>query len=258
MENQEPIEEGWDSRVFIVDGEWVDREPRRPEVAAWLVTETRVLPWLADRVPLSVPRPEVVQQVPLRVRHRMIRGGPTQRLDDGQGRALGEFFRALHDVDADAAVERGVPDPDRTRAEHLVLLGRLRSVVLPRLDDHQARLGEALLDRLALTVEEPTLVHADVGPQHLLSEDGEITGVVDWGDLHVGDPAMDLAWLTNGSGAEDAVAEGYGADEQTLARAWDWHLLSPWHEVVYGLGTDRPELVESGMDGVRSRLVPRP
>lgn len=34
----------------------------------------------------------------------------------------------------------------------------------------------------------------------------------------------------------------------------DWHLLGPWYEVVYGLDTDQPHLVESGMHGVRTRL----
>lgn len=256
-EDHLPVEEGWDSRAFVVDGVWLDREPRRPEVAAWLVTETRVLPWLADQLPLPVPRPTVLQHVPLRVRHRRLPGEPTWHLDEAQGRALGGFFRTLHDVDADAAVERGVPDPERTWAEHLVLVDRLRSVVLPRLEGEAARLGERLLERVARPVPQPALVHADVGPQHVLSVDGDITGVIDWSDVHVGDPAMDLAWLTNASGAEEPVAEVYGADDATLARARDWHLLGPWYEVVYGIDTNQPELVDSGMSGVRSRLVPQ-
>lgn len=49
------IESSWDSRAYVVDGEWLDREPRRAEVAPRLLIETRLLPWLAPQLPLPVP-----------------------------------------------------------------------------------------------------------------------------------------------------------------------------------------------------------
>jgi len=39
-----------------------------------------------------------------------------------------------------------------------------------------------------------------------------------------------------------------------LARGLDWHLLGPWHEVVYGLESDQPSYVESGLAGAVQRL----
>ena len=39
-----------------------------------------------------------------------------------------------------------------------------------------------------------TLVHGDCGARHLLlTSAGELGGVIDWGDLHLGDAATDLA-----------------------------------------------------------------
>lgn len=40
----------------------------------------------------------------------------------------------------------------------------------------------------------PTLIHRDFHPDNLLSDGQRITGVVDWGDLKIGDPAVDVAW----------------------------------------------------------------
>jgi len=85
-----------------------------------------------------------------------------------------------------------------------------------------------------------------------------LTGVIDWSDAHIGDPAIDLAWLLYGSGHFAAVRDAYRADETVCARARDWHQLGPWHEVLFGLDTDQPEFVASGLAGVRSRLTRPP
>lgn len=245
---------GWDSRAFAVDDTWLEREPRRREVAERLLTESRLMPWLAPQLPLPVPVPEVVRTEPLMVRHRLLPGDSRTQLTDGAGAALGRFFRCLHAVDVDAAVAVGVPD---ARSSHLALcrlLDRFRADVLPRVPPPLRDAGAELLGRLSRPAPTTALVHGDVGPAHILLRGGVVSGVIDWTDAHIGDPAMDLAWLMHGSGAAEAVARGYDADPDLLARARDWHLLGPWHEVTYGLDTARPDLVASGTGGVVSRL----
>ena len=85
----------------------------------------------------------------------------------------------------------------------------------------------------------------------------QVTGVIDWGDSCVGDPAIDLAWHDARSAAPafaGAVIAAYRPDDALLARARDWHLLGPWHEVLYGLGSGGPAFVESGLAGAVARL----
>jgi aminoglycoside phosphotransferase (APT) family kinase protein len=114
-----------------------------------------------------------------------------------------------------------------------------------------------LLDRVGQRSPRVCLVHGDLGPQHVRVRGGQVTGVIDWGDAVIGDPALDLAWPLHGTSAEfaDAVAASYGLDAATAARALDWHLLGPWHEVTYGLDTDQPAFVRSGLAGVEQRLA---
>src|SRR5581483_187306 len=40
----------------------------------------------------------------------------------------------------------------------------------------------------------PTLLHADLKPEHILCdlESGYITGIIDWGDISIGDPDYDF------------------------------------------------------------------
>ncbi|MDN5854586.1 MAG: phosphotransferase [Actinomycetia bacterium] len=101
-----------------------------------------------------------------------------------------------------------------------------------------------------------SIVHGDLGRAHVLCDSGAVSGVIDWADVHVGDPAIDLAWALhdNGSAFADGLAEAYGVSADERARALDWHLLGPWYEVSYGLDNSLPELVDSGMRGVIKRL----
>ena len=252
------VEGGWDSETWLVDDHWIERSPRRPEVAPRLRAECGLLPWLAERLPLPVPLPVVLGEDPLVVGHRLVPGEGSEHLDDAQGAAFGRFLRALHDADAEEAVRRGVLAREAAEEERRATLGRMRGGVLLELPaDLQDRAG-ALLDRLQADPPRTTLVHGDLGPPHLLLDQGRAAGVIDWSDAHVGDPARDLSWLLFGSGAGPAVRLAYGADQTVVARAADWRALGPWFEVLHGIDTDQSTFVASGMEGIVTRLVDVP
>src|SRR5699024_1234829 len=48
------IARGSDCRSSLVEGCWIDREPRRPQIADRLLAEAALMPWLAGRLPLEV------------------------------------------------------------------------------------------------------------------------------------------------------------------------------------------------------------
>ncbi|PWK81158.1 phosphotransferase family enzyme [Lentzea atacamensis] len=232
--------EGWDSRAELVDG-WVERRPRRPEAVPQLLRESVVMPWLAPQLPLPVPVPVVISEEPLVVRHELVPGDELTTFNAAQGRQLGEFLRALHAVPVAQAEQRGV--------------GRMTLPVQRFRDEVRVPGGEALLARID-GLPADTLVHGDLGPEHVLGSDGVLTGVIDFGDLHVGDAAIDLAWALNSTPPEfaDALAETYGVTGELRERALIWHQLGPWHEVLYGNDIGDPQVAAEGLQGVRDRL----
>ncbi|MCP3804303.1 phosphotransferase [Allokutzneria sp. A3M-2-11 16] len=234
---------GWDSAATLVDGRWVERRPRRPEVAPRLLAEARLLSWLAPLLPLPVPRPVIFSAEPLVLRHELVPGEPAERLAAVDGRVLGRFLRALHDVDPVEPVHEA----------DLGELDRFREEVVPLLPDCPR--ATALLDEFR-SVSKDCLVHGDLGPEHVLCRDGAVSGVIDWTDAHLGDPAIDLAWALFGTPPEfaHALAETYGVSGKLRRRALLWHRLGPWYEVTHGLDTGRPELVRDGIAGIVSRL----
>ena len=50
------------------------------------------------------------------------------------------------------------------------------------------------------------------------------------------------------------LAFDWDVDEDLRRRARIYHRLGPWFEVEYGLRTERPEWVRTGLAGIRSRL----
>ena len=235
------IDDGYDFEVAIVDDDWVFRFPRRAGVEEALEVEIVLLPALAPALPVSVPAFEHISREPLFVGYRVIRGEPLVDEDAGGIRA---FLEALHAFDPALPVER--PDWVEAYSEQCAEFERL---VLPLLDEERHPEAKRLFGEAETLVDfKPVLLHADLGPAHLLVRDGRLAGVIDWGDARVGDPALDYAWLLNGPFAD------WDVDRDLRRRARFYHRLGPWYEAHYGLFTNRPAHVERGLAGIRDRL----
>jgi aminoglycoside phosphotransferase (APT) family kinase protein len=147
------------------------------------------------------------------------------------------------------------------RAELSEELAEHRTAVLPLLEpDEATRFGErftAFIDREDCWRFSACLVHGDIGPEHVLvSDTGDLVGVLDWEELDVGDPVSDFAWLLHArpDDGERVLGAYGGAPDQTFAeRAAFRFFLMPFHEVMYGLQIDDPTFVASGIAGIRAR-----
>jgi isopentenyldiphosphate isomerase/aminoglycoside phosphotransferase len=250
-------EEGWDTVATAVEGRWLDRVPRFPDAEVQLRNEVRLMPRLAPLLPLAVPVPIVLDESPLRVRHRLVPGelATAAPLSHADGIRMGEFLRVLHDMPVNVYIESGIPEATAARAELLATLERMLHRVQPLLPADQQDAGHELLRRIALRTP-ATLVHGDLAAHHVTSDDRGIVGILDWKDARVADPAVDLAWPLYGAPEPfaEGVATAYGATDDELARALDWHRLGPWYEVMWGQGPGGAAVVESGLRGISALL----
>jgi aminoglycoside phosphotransferase (APT) family kinase protein len=236
------IDEGYDFEVAIVDDEWVFRFPRRSGVEKPLEVEIEILPVIAPVLPVDVPSFEHVSLDPLFVGYRLIRGTP---LVDEDSEGVRAFLEALHALDPS---ELPVDRCDWVEA-YRDQCAEFERLVFPLLDkDTRAKAMRLFSDVETLLDFEPALVHADLGPEHLLVRDGRLAGVIDWGDARVGDPALDYSWLLNGPFAD------WDVDPDLRRRARFYHRLGPWYEAHYGLFTNQPAHTERGLVGIGKRL----
>jgi aminoglycoside phosphotransferase (APT) family kinase protein len=236
------IDDGYDFEVAIVDDEWVFRFPRRSGVEEALELEIAVLPALAPALPVDVPSFEYVSRNPLFVGYRLIRG---RALVDEDAEGVCAFLQALHAHDASGLpLER----PDWVE-DYRKQCAEFERLVFPIVDIDQRIQAKRLFGDVETLVEfKPSLIHADLGPEHLLVRDSRLAGVIDWGDMRLGDPALDYGWLLNGPFAN------WDVDTDLRRRARFYHRLSPWYEAHYGLFTNQPAHTERGLAGIRDRL----
>lgn len=270
-----PLGEGWDNAAFLVNDAWVFRFPRRAVAAGLIATESRILPLIAPALPLPVPAPVFVGRASAAypwpfAGYRALRGTPisntpTCECDDPElARALGEFLRALHTIDAKPLVAAGLPEDTIGRLDHV----RMRPKFFERLSALDAaglvRNAEALmafLDRVAPAGARPerlAVVHGDLYARHVLVDAKlQATGVIDWGDVHHGDPALDLAiaFSVVAPRARDGFFEAYApVDSRTLELARYRAIYHSAMTAHYGVRVGDTELIEAGTRGLRLAL----
>lgn len=252
---------GWDNAVYRINDRYIFRFPTRRVAVPLMSTEIAVLPWLACRLPIAIPHPVFVgapsERYPYAFAgYALIRGRTFNAARPAEGKrntlavSLARFLSSLHAVSVDEARQHGAPDGDgigkldfrryrettRSQLDALVSRGVLAAATRSRID--------AITDELPV-IEDPakdTLVHGDLhGNQILVDAEDGLAGVVDWGDLHCGDPALDLAavHVLFAEAAQTAFLREYGrVDPACWAAAKGraiWHTL--WllsHAVAVG------------------------
>jgi aminoglycoside phosphotransferase (APT) family kinase protein len=236
------IDDGYDFEVWVVEDEWVFRFPRRAAVEEALELEIVLLPAIAPGLPVDVPCFEHISRNPLFVGYRLIRGKP---LVDEDADGVRTFLEALHALDTSRLP---VARPDWVRA-YREQCAEFEWLVFPVVDSEERAQAKRLFGEAETLVDfKPALLHADLGPEHLLVRDGRLGGVIDWGDARFGDPALDYAWLLNSPFAD------WDVDPDLRRRARFYHRLAPWYEAHYGLFTNQPAHIERGLAGIRDRL----
>ncbi len=96
-----------------------------------------------------------------------------------------------------------------------------------------------------------TVVHGDFYVRHLLlSEKGTLAGVIDWGDIHLGDPALDLAIAHSflPSSVHDQFRNAYGdISEETWSLALLRAIYSSTLFMLYGYHSKDHDIVREGL-----------
>jgi aminoglycoside phosphotransferase (APT) family kinase protein len=223
------LAEGWDNVVWVVDERWAFRFPQRTMGAELIERELRVLPLIAPALPAPVPVP-VFAGHPAEGYPWSFFGAPLlpgleacdAALDDEArcrlAPALARFLRALHEL----PVIDGLPYDPTGRADmaHRAALTREWLERLGRPADVEGLLAEA---EALPSPEDEVVAHGDLHFRHVMVDRaGELTGVIDWGDVCRADRSIDLSLLWSFFPAEGRAAflAEYGTvSEAQLLRA---------------------------------------
>lgn len=239
---------GWDNQLWRLGDDLAVRIPWQTETAdALLLKENTWVPVLAPHLPLPVPVPQRLGQPSARYPHPWIvttwvPGTPADRAPatcpGPAADALAAFLTALHrpaPVGAPDGRGRGGALTQVARGVARQLNGALADVCAAVAEIEQEPAPDpdavrAVWDDAVAAPEwdgPPLWLHGDLHPANVLTADGDFCGVVDFGDLCAGDPALDVAacWiLLPDHEAIERFRAAYppAADDATWRRARGW------------------------------------
>lgn len=274
VSHAEQILTGWDNIVLEVNGEYIFRFPRFKVSEAHLRKEIAFLPFLRRRLQLKVPEYEFVWRggkeqstwfggykkipgVPLTV------GGFRLAWAERLAETIADFLVSLHSLNASGtpkAISRYTP---ALSFEHLKETHRrVGRLVYPLLGAGTRRRAEAfwksLLDDLAGARFRPALIHGDLTSRNILLDPavGAATGILDWGDAAVSDPAFDFAGLFEvNKRLGERTLELYGKADGELRRRVDWYVrMIPFYEILWGVEQGSERFKEDGKRRLEHRL----
>jgi aminoglycoside phosphotransferase (APT) family kinase protein len=252
------------------------RIPRNDGAVDSIARDQRLLPELAAHLPVPIPVPLFTAPNPLGPgavgAYRMVEGealdedewGRRGLLTEANALIIASIVDGLAGFPVDRARALGVTETG-DRADLVADLARVRGEVAPLLEPALAtRLverWERFLADDAHFAGPPGFVHGDLSLDHLLVVDGTVAGLIDFGDVALGDPDADLGYLWAEAGrnyvAQVQAARGRTLDERLATKLEFLQLVDEVGDVLWALDFDDEPVRTRALGWVTASLADR-
>lgn len=227
---------GWDNKTFRMGDNMLVRLPSAERYAAQVEKEQQWLPVLAQHLPLPIPVPlatgkpsdsypwnwSVYQWIPGKTANIASISNLVQF-----ARSLADFVKALEHIDTEDAPLAGVHNFYRGGSLQVYDKETRQAIETAGNVFDTNTLIEIWEAALATTWHDvPVWVHGDLSKDNLLTEEGLLSAVIDFGSCGVGDPACDttMSWTFFSSESREIFCERLNFDKSTWARGRGWAL----------------------------------
>ncbi|WP_214410607.1 phosphotransferase family protein [Sphaerisporangium fuscum] len=255
-----PLGEGLDNVAYEVGGELVVRASKEPDPvlrAEAVRREAALLTALSGLSTLPVPEPVFADEEAGILAYTKLPGLPLFEHPVAEparlAERLGGFLHALHRAPV-ATMERLVPRDDYSMEELLEDAGRDYGEIAAHVPAGlRGRVEEYLGTTPPPAPEVLVFCHNDLGAEHILVDPAAsvVTGVIDWTDAAVADPAYDLGLILRDLGPEvfELTLTYYEGpfDAAARARAAFYARCSQLEDIAYGLRHGIRAYVDNGL-----------
>lgn len=203
--------------AFVVNREWVFRFAHNQEGSEKIEREILILPKLAKSVSLKIPEIQYFTHDPKTslsiVGYRMIPGIQLsnellQQLhhekQENVARRLAEFLDGLHSYSTENMRQMGVPEYDYP-AQFTEDIDKVCKLVYPIIEHELRYFCEQIIHEhleSGYLEYKSALLHDDLSQWHIFFDpsSNELTGIIDFSDMIIGDPIQDLMYLYDNYG----------------------------------------------------------
>ncbi len=199
--------QGQDHLAAIVNGEYVFRFPRKALYKKTFRNEVGLMEWMHKHLPLEVPHYTLLNKDRFCGAYKIIAGKPlkpavleswSREEKTRAAKDIAAFLKALHALPADVA-DKKFNLPKASLGKWIPVWKRTyKQFAEPLLNAEERKTSERMLSAFS----EPmfkntpkTLIHYDLYCEHIIAdpERHRITGIIDFSDSAIGDPAADIA-----------------------------------------------------------------
>ncbi|MED3794561.1 phosphotransferase [Niallia alba] len=262
VDSIEEIGEGFDNTIFRVNKCYTFRFPRREIAVKLLKSEWELLRIIADQLPVPVPKPiflgtESHAFPRIFIGYHYLAGKAPQELTNEERlkmiKPLAMFLKKLHSLTIDRFQTVPYDEFDRLHID------KRKSRLIDAIQKLQKYENLSLFDLAedyAKNVTHNTvpnvtvLTHGDLHIRNMLvNEEKELAGMIDWGDTHIGHPAVDLsiAYSLFPSEGQKQFFSIYGeVDDTTLKLAQFKAIFTIVSLLTYSIDKKDNELYEEG------------
>ncbi|WP_338452936.1 aminoglycoside phosphotransferase family protein [Niallia oryzisoli] len=204
--------EGWKSRAYLINHDLVFRFPKEEDGAIDTEKEIKALPTLKKHISLNIPEfiywGKQDNGYPF-VGYKILSGEPMDEqlfhsLSSGTKKKIAhqiaEFMDQISSFCAEQAKDLDI-GVNNFHQDYLELFHEVKEKVYPKIDQVMKTYISFRFERYLENKENfrysPKLLHADLSLDHLLfdKKKQEITGIIDFGDMKIGDPDYEYIYL---------------------------------------------------------------
>ena len=260
---------GWGSDVFEVNGDLIFRFPKWPETESLFRKEIKLLPELAKLLPVQIPDFKFIGEFDKKVfvGYRKIPGLPLASCNYGAGNLVDQTAKVIteiHRFPVHRATKLKVPKLN-WRRQYVNLYERVRNKAFPLMTKTLQEKAVLIWDRFLDNEDNfrfvPLFIHRDLsGDAHILCdpERAEITGIIDWEDAAIGDPAIDFTGIYWDCGEEftkRVLAKYAGKVDKTFwERMVFYYKIGGFYEIEYGQLTNDYPHIRKGLEFLSKAL----
>ncbi len=266
---------GQHNDVLVINNSLIFRFPKFQEGIQQLAIETAILQGIHGKVSLKTPHPiylniETENVGEAFISYEMIKGEPlwsktvSSIIDEGilqkLATQIATFLKALHGISVEDTMSMPLPLVD-TKAEWVDLYEKIRAKLFKFMrPDAQLLVQNHFEDYLNTSEDysfQPTLRHGDFGTVNLLYDKytQSISGVIDFGNAGLGDPAVDFAGIISPVGYGESFLKRfediYPNIEAIMKRSKFYVGTFALQEALYGVEYHDKEAFEAGIADYR-------
>jgi aminoglycoside 2''-phosphotransferase len=260
------VEAGWEYLVLLVNGKFVFRVPRSQGRRSRLEKEVALVRSLSKRITTPVPKYEYVDRKggpPSFAGYQRLGGLPCTARNyrsswtDGLAHGLGTFLFELHNLRLPLRVAAEVKayTPKAWAARFLRVHEDARKFAYPLLSQSDRDDAEGIWAELHSALEAadfaPSLIHGDLMGGNILYDPvaWRLSGVIDWSDAMISDPAYDFAGLFSVTRrlAESTLGSYKRTKAGFIERAELYFRTIPIREIAWGAKVGYQRAVKIGL-----------